>query len=79
MNSVSIFGSACSPWVGIWLRHVHRSAPFYTMGGCAILASLFLGWLPETKDKPLPQEIILKTNKVVDVQDAGGSNVDCSA
>ena len=65
LYSASIIGSACSPWVSIWLRRVHKSAPFFTMGGCTIMASLLLGWLPETKGKRLPQEIDLHTNKVV--------------
>ena len=52
----------CASWIAVWLRRIHLSAPFFTMGGIVILASISSMWIPETKGTVLPQEI--HSNKV---------------
>ena len=51
MQICSRVGAMLAPWVAKWLRKFHTVIPFALMGGMAIVASFFLRWLPETKDK----------------------------
>lgn len=42
-------GAMISPWVSDWLGIVHDRLPYAAMGALAVMAALFLYFLPETK------------------------------
>ena len=42
-------GAMLSPWTAKWLRRFHWRIPFAVMGILAVIASVFLQFLPETK------------------------------
>ena len=51
LQVTSRMGAASAPWVAKALKKLHETAPFVTMGGLALAASIFLIWLPETRGK----------------------------
>lgn len=54
-------GAMLAPWVLKWLRKFHWRIPFTVMGALAVIASLLLEWLPETKHKNTKEIIELPT------------------
>ena len=50
LQVMSRIGAALAPWVTKWLIAYYAFLPFLLLGCCALLASLTLYWLPETRD-----------------------------
>lgn len=49
----SQFGSACSPWIVLWLRKFYVGLPFLTLGGMQVIAGICAFTLSETLGKTL--------------------------
>ena len=54
-------GAMLAPWVQKWRRKFHWRIPYTVMGALAVIASLLLEWLPETKHKNTKEIIELPT------------------
>lgn len=50
-------GMMAAPWVAVWLKRYCASLPFYSLGGSAILGSLLMLNIEETKGKKLAENI----------------------
>ena len=46
-----------APWVAVWLKRYYASLPFYSLGGAAILGSLLMLNIAETKGKKLAENV----------------------
>ena len=50
LQVMSRIGAALAPWVTKWLIAYYAFLPFLLLGSSALVASITLYWLPETRD-----------------------------
>ena len=55
MQAASPLGGSTAPWIINYLKDVHDSAPYATMGGIALLSAISMLRLPETKGKSIDE------------------------
>ena len=52
LQVASRVGAASAPWIAKGLLSLNRAAPFIVMGASALIATILLVFLPETRDRP---------------------------
>lgn len=62
LQVMSRIGAALAPWATKWLIAYYSFLPFLLLGTSALIASITLYWLPETRDSSTA-EVFEKTKK----------------
>lgn len=62
LQVMSRIGAALAPWVTKWLIVYYGFLPFLILGSSALLASITLYWLPETRDSSTA-EVLVRAKK----------------
>ena len=75
LQVMSRIGAALAPWVTKWLIVYYNFLPFLLLGTSALLASVTLYWLPETRDSSTA-EVLENAKKPLSVLVEGDEMLD---
>lgn len=67
LQVMSRIGAALAPWVTKWLVAYYAFLPFLLLGTSALVASITLYWLPETRDS-CTAEVLEKVVKATSLE-----------
>lgn len=57
VSAAGRFGGISAPWIAVYLRMIHPSLPFVTIGGVGVISGLAMLSLPETRGVVMKDEV----------------------